>query len=70
MSQRSVALSGSSHLAVIREKSERRQQGDLKRVRILKGRLHLLVSSLDGAVSLVEVDDISEFIACGEKKSR
>lgn len=33
-------------------------------------RIHLLVSSLDGAVSLIEVDDISEFVTCWGRKRR
>ncbi len=34
---------------------------------MLRG-LHLLVSPLNGTVSLVEVDDITIFIAWGEKR--
>lgn len=30
-------------------------------------KLHLLVSSLNGAVSLKEVDDITVFVTCGER---
>lgn len=32
--------------------------------------LHLLVSSLDGAVSLVQVDDVAEFVTCGGRDNR
>lgn len=39
-------------------------------LRFFKGRLHLLVSPLDGAVSLIEVDDISELITCWGRKNK
>lgn len=39
-------------------------------IETLKRGLHLLVSALDGAVPLVEVDDIAEFITCGGRDNK